>query len=68
MSAQEHEGVLVVSCLRRSFPASYRGPVRLAKCTDPPTVMVLAFAPMETVSKWPRSVSIPLRTVASVAE
>ncbi len=54
--------------LRHFFPASYRDPVRLAKCTDSLTAMVLAFAPMETVLKWPRSVSIPFWTVPSVAE
>ena len=35
---------LVVSCLRNSFSASYNGPVTWPKRTEPPIVMVLAYA------------------------
>ena len=41
----------MMNYVRNSFPALYNGPVMLAKWTDPPTVMVLAFGSMETVLK-----------------
>lgn len=63
------EGIIwIMIYVRNSFPASYNGPVMLPKWTDPPTVIVLAFLSIETVLKWPRSISIPFWTVPRVAE